>query len=154
MLRSHGLDIDQLRYRLNLNHKGCWFRKQTIIILIKQNVFTVLMYLGENLTVMVFVKAVEHDAQPQNSCECKSTWKHNLIRLSFTTSDVSSVNCWVLTLKENQKITWLCNASFFFLILFLLKDVLWNVFMFKDVLGLIPAPKQNITIWHRFEDSC
>ncbi len=26
-------------------------------------------------------------------------------------------------------------------------------FLFKDFLGLIPGPKQNIAIWHHFEDS-
>ncbi len=48
--------------------------------------------LGGNLTVMVFVKAVEHDEQSQNPCEYKSTYTRNLIRLSFAFSTIFLVN--------------------------------------------------------------
>lgn len=73
MLRLRGIETDKLRHRINLNHGGCGFHKLRVIILIKQHLITLIMCLGEHLTVMVFVKAVEHDAQSQNTSECKST---------------------------------------------------------------------------------
>lgn len=104
------------------------------------------MYLGESLTVMVFVKAVEHDAQSNNTHECKSTWKQILTRLSFTTSAISLVSSWVLTLKENQKTTWLRNASSFSQSCYYCKMPL----CLKMFLGLNSGPEYDITIWHNF----
>lgn len=106
------------------------------------------MYLGESLTVIMFIESVEYDAQSNNTHECKSTWKQNLIRPSCTTSTISLVNSWALTLKENQKTTWFRNASSFSQSYYWKKPLCLKMF-----LGLNSGPEYNIKIWDNFEES-